>query len=425
MVNPDWSAGTSSMTVSSGRECKLVPAPSLEELMGPDSIYHQLVELEHEINYKIARKQAQMADALFRTVKIKRTLKVLVSHTVEDEQDRRIALDKQPESGGKPEDSLSRNDNPEMSSNNCSWTLRIEGKLGATGRANSKVPSEPFQHYLKSLIVQIGDTITPSAENNTVEWVKGPSTVPLTDGFEIKRRITDSHDKDDIPVKIFLRLDERPERYRPSPQLAPLINDKPLISKPAAILAIWQYVKSLKLQESDEKKTVRCDETLKQLFDCSSFSFSELAHRLAAHLLPASPLTIDYIISRGRSGGGRTWEFELEVEDPTKNRPSLSSPSLLAQQREIGMLEHRLHEVDLALRATTIQEQLMRRMAEDPLKCIQRLMEAQCADQQVVAGEPPLTMADLIRSSNFNTEDMERAVSLFWSTTRSTGSNGR
>jgi hypothetical protein len=44
-------------------------------------------------------------------------------------------------------------------------------------------------------------------------------------------------------------------------------------------------------------------------------------------------------------------------------------------------------------------------------------MEAQCADQEAVLGEPAITVDDLAHASNFDTEEIERAVSLFTSYT--------
>lgn len=376
-----------------------------------ESTYQKLVELERELDYKISRKQTQIADAAFKVFKVKRTLRIVISHTTENQS---VAWGASvPPPPGEPP----------------SWTLRIEGRLeGPTTRAN-RTPSKPFSHYIRSLVVEMQpakggnaaeavakldtsdnpDKPPPHSSPDIVEWIKGPGTAE-TEGFEIHR--TGSRD---VACKIVIRLDEQPERFRPSSELAAILVGRELASKPAAVLAIWQYVKVHKLQESDEKKQVRCDATLERLFGAPSVSFSEIPRRLEPHLLPPEPLVLEHSVRMdlGAEGGSTAWDWELDVDDPGKVRPMAAA--VVAQQREIGMLEHRLHDVGTALRAAAIHERLLRAFAEDPVGCMQRLMDAQCADQEIAAGEPPITVDDVFRAANFDNEDVERAIALFCS----------
>lgn len=417
----------------------------MEELMGSaKSTYQKLIELERELDYKISRKQTQIADAAFKVFKVKRTLRIVISHTTEN-QGITWGGDETTGNGGAGSSAAPPSEPP-------SWTLRVEGRLeGPNARAN-RAPSKPFSHYIRSLVVEMqptqkenanaishvtsamDDDGSPAGEANSmapsttatttttaaatpaslnqvglVEWVKGPGTAE-TEGFEIHRT-----GNRDITCKIVIRLDEQPERFRPSPELSTILIDRDLVSKPAAVLAIWQYVKVHKLQESDEKKQVRCDSTLERLFGAPSVSFSEIPRKLEPHLLPPEPLVLEYIVRMdlGAEGGSAAWDWELDVDDPSKVRPMAAA--VVAQQREIGMLEHRLHDVGTALRAAAIHERLLRAFAEDPVGCMQRLMDAQCADQEIAAGEPPITVDDVSRSANFDNEDVERAISLFCS----------
>lgn len=357
--------------------------------MGSDSIYHKLVELEREMDYKISRKQTQIADAAFKVAKVKRTLKIFVSHTTNNQ--RAETGDTEMETGGEPP----------------SWTVRIEGRVDHPGRASRASPKS-FLHYIKSLVAQLGSaSSTEAITADTVEWVKGPTTLEGSDGFEIKRR-----GGTDVPIKIVIKLDDQPERYRSSAELSRIVLDKELVTKPAAVLAIWQYVKTHKLQESDEKKMVRCDETLRDLFEATTISFTDIPKKLEPHLLPAEPLVLEYMVTMERAGGV-VWEFDVDVDDPGKVRPTAAN--IVAQQREIGLLEHRIHEVGNALKAAAIHERILRYLAQDPLGCIRRLMDAQCADQLVATGEPPITVDDLFRSANFDTEEVEKAIALFCS----------
>lgn len=291
-------------------------------------------------------------------------------------------------------------DTGEEAKDPCSWTLRLEGQLENAGR-NSKVNPKPLSHYISSVIFQLGK------EDDVVEWTKGPGTLE-TEGFEIRRC-----GNVNVPVKIVLVLDEQPKRFKPSTELVRVLEkEKDVVSKPAAVLAVWQYVKVHKLQESDEKKMVRCDETLQSVFKIQQMSFSDIPKLIEPHLLPLKPIVLDYLVSMDQSEDSLTWELEIEVDDPGKIRPIAAN--IVAQQREIGLLEHRIHEVSNALKAAAIHERILRFFAADPLQCIGRLMDAQCADQKVVSGESSsITVNDLYRASTFDNEEFEKAIALY------------
>lgn len=286
-----------------------------------------------------------------------------------------------------------------------SWTLRLDARLEAYGR-QGKTSHRAFSTFLRSLVIQLGDGRRPE---DLIEWHKTAAT-PETDGFEVRRAGTT-----DVPAKILLTLDYQPERFRLSPPLAHVV-DLELATKPQVVLALWQYIKLHKLQESDEKKVVNNDDTLRALFACDKMSFSEIPARLEPHLLPPEPIELEYLVAVERPEGSAIWDIDVEIDDPSKPRPI--SANLVAQQREISLLEQRISEVSTALRAATVHEHLLLQFAEDPVGCIRRLMAAQCADLEVAAGEPAITLSDLERARNFDTEEIERAVTLFVNSTK-------
>lgn len=62
-----------------------------------------------------------------------------------------------------------------------------------------------------------------------------------------------------INVKILLSLDNAPEKYKVSPDLAKLL-DIHTETKPTIIIALWQYIKANKLQDQMDKRMITCDE---------------------------------------------------------------------------------------------------------------------------------------------------------------------
>lgn len=256
-----------------------------------------------------------------------------------------------------------------------------------------------FSTFFKSVIVQLG------LEDDMVEWHKTKDT-PESDGFEIKRMGTN-----DLNARIYLKLDYQPEKYRPSPALAAIL-DLELVTKPAAILAVWQYIKMHKLQESDEKKIISNDALLKNVFKCDKMTFSEIPLRIDSHLLPPESIELEYLISLDRLEGSSTWEVEVEIDDMTKPRPVAAN--VMSQQREIGLLDQKIHECSLALKGSLINLKVLEEFASDPIACIHKLMEAHVRDQEIVSGhEPHITLGDLLKPGTFDTEEMEKTIALF------------
>lgn len=384
---------------------------------GSYEVYQRLLDFERELDWKIVRKQTQIADAAFKVSKVKRTLKVYVSHQAENQPSFGMAT------------------TPETPP---SWTLRIDARIESYGR-QGRSATRPFSHFLRSVVVEMGDAggdegmdmDTDEGEGedkhkdkddkreqrgarrgaaSVVEWNK-TATTGETDGFEIRRI-----GAVDVPVRILLRLDYQPERFRLSPELASVV-DLELATRPQVVLALWQYIKLHRLQESEERKVVNNDATLQRLFGVEKMTFSEIPARLDPHLLPPEPIELHYVVAVGRVEGSAIWDIDVELDDPAKPRPI--SANLVAQQREIALLEQKIAEVMTALRASAVHERVLRSFARDPVECVRKLVAAQCADVEVALGEPSITLDDLSRAQNFDSEDIERAVSLFVASTKS------
>lgn len=90
---------------------------------------------------------------------------------------------------------------------------------------------------------------------NFVEWHKSPNQADV-DGFEIKR-----HGDENVKVKVILHLDNSPERFKLSPELAEVLCVD-VETRPGIMLALWQYIKFHQLQDPEEKRNINCDQKL-------------------------------------------------------------------------------------------------------------------------------------------------------------------
>ena len=317
------------------------------------------------------------------------------------------------------------------STESSAWILRVEGRLetpaptasnsssnlpsASSSRSKMPVPGAPntkFSHFLKSLLVEHG--------SETVEWTRqGALNTPAVncDGFEIKRPCQDPSSLGDLEFKIHLQFNFAPERFKLAPELAALLgnNSSQLVTKPAIVLALWQYIKLHKLQESDEKKIINNDAALQKLFKCAKMSFSDIPVLMEPFLLPPEPLVIPFRLRSDQdlSVSPVVLEVEVEVDDPKQGPPrSLLPPSTA---RDLAFHESRIRELLDAMHASRNNCALLQAFAQDPLATAQRLLQATCRDYETILGDVPVTLDELRRSEFYQSEAIEQAVSEFLS----------
>jgi SWI/SNF-related matrix-associated actin-dependent regulator of chromatin subfamily D len=97
-----------------------------------------------------------------------------------------------------------------------------------------------------------------------IEWKKQAGAADF-DCLEFERK-----GDENLNVTINLVRDELPERFRLSQALSQTL-DAEEADRAEVVMGIWEYVKAMGLQEDEEKRSVRCDDRLRQV-SCSQFS---------------------------------------------------------------------------------------------------------------------------------------------------------
>ncbi|XP_030402482.1 SWI/SNF-related matrix-associated actin-dependent regulator of chromatin subfamily D member 3 isoform X4 [Gopherus evgoodei] len=213
----------------------------------------------------------------------------------------------------------------------ASWELRVEGKL----LDDLSKQKRKFSSFFKSLVIEL-DKDLYGPDNHLVEWHRTPTTQE-TDGFQVKR-------PGDVSVRctLLLMLDYQPPQFKLDPRLARLLGIHTQ-TRSAIIQALWQYIKTNKLQDSHDKEYINCDKYFQQIFDCPRLKFSEIPQRLTNLLLPPDPIVINHIISVDPNDQKKTacYDIDVEVEDPLKGQMSSFLLST-ANQQEITALDNKV-----------------------------------------------------------------------------------
>jgi len=252
---------------------KTIP-PKIESLIPESKLYTQLHEFEKKMDATIMRKRLDIQEAMSKPIKTKKTLRIFISNTA----------------SGQNNDIMNINEISLENTSTPSWILKIEGKLldNSAGKKSNQVEKK-FSSFVKRVIVQLDRDQTLYPEGNMIEWNKNPGQ-PEIDGFEIKRT-----GDTDVNAKIIIEMDYAPHKYKLSEDLANLLDIK-LDTKPNVVMALWQYIKYHKLQDSDDKRIINNNEELKKIFKVNQMTFPQMPEFINQHLLPPDPIIIDYKI---------------------------------------------------------------------------------------------------------------------------------
>ncbi|KAE9415323.1 hypothetical protein Angca_007658, partial [Angiostrongylus cantonensis] len=147
----------------------------IRELVPESQAYMDLLAFEQKLDATITRKKLDIQESLKRPQKVKKRLRIYISHT--------FIAGKEPEKEGE-EGSVPM------------WELRVEGRLiedqvnGSTAASGHSTPApaarplpkKKFSSFFKSLVIELDKDIY-GPDNHLVEWHRTPTTNE-TDGFQ-------------------------------------------------------------------------------------------------------------------------------------------------------------------------------------------------------------------------------------------------
>ncbi|CAN7998569.1 unnamed protein product, partial [Ixodes pacificus] len=344
---------------------KILPQ-RVRDLVPESQAYMDLLAFERKLDFTIMRKRLDIQEALKRPMKQKRKLRIFISNTFYP---------------GKPEGETGEE------ATVPSWELRVEGRLlddpNAPKADQSKVKRK-FSSFFKSLVIEL-DKDLYGPDNHLVEWHRTPTTTE-TDGFQVKR----PGDKN-VRCTILLLLDYQPLQFKLDPRLARLLGIHTQ-TRPVIIAALWQYIKTHKLQDPHEREYINCDKYLEQIFQCARMKFAEIPQRLHQLLHPPDPIVINHVISVEGPDTKKTacYDIDVEVDDPLKSQMNNFILST-ANQQEIQVLDNKIHETVETINQLKTNREFFLSFAKDPQQFINKWLISQMRDLKTmtdVVGNP-------------------------------------
>lgn len=354
--------------------------------------YRDLRETEKRLDHVMARKRLELQDTYTRNVKRQRTMRIWISNTAMH----------QPWQANPDEGSFTFEAEGEPS-----YSVRVEGRLleereddilndtddeDEDGQVKSlskaKLPSKHLTHFFKSINVEFDKTRTSSGDPNyQVSWTKGANNSSELDYIQFQRKSDEN-----LNVTVCLARDEQPERFRLSQALAATL-DMEEADRPEVVMGIWDYVKAMGLQEDEERRTIRCDERLRQIFNTETLFFPQAAERIIPHLHPLPPIRLPYTIRVDEAFHSNpeptVYDIQVTIEDPL--RPLIfkmtQNPEHQAALRQINRIDDELAVLVQAILHHKSRHAFFKSMSEDPKKFMDRWMTSQKKDLSVLLAE--------------------------------------
>ncbi|XP_046552101.1 SWI/SNF-related matrix-associated actin-dependent regulator of chromatin subfamily D member 1-like isoform X2 [Haliotis rubra] len=333
---------------------KILPQ-RVRDLVPESQAYMDLLAFERKLDATIMRKRLDIQEALKRPMKQKRKLRIFISNTFYPP---------------KPEGEDGEESVP-------SWELRVEGRLledSATAKlSDANKVKRKFSSFFKSLVIEL-DKDLYGPDNHLVEWHRTPNTQE-TDGFQVKRP-----GDQNVKCTVLLMLDYQPMQFKLDPRLARLLGIHTQ-TRPVIINALWQYIKTHKLQDEHEREYINCDRYLEQIFECKRMKFAEIPAKLHPLLMPPDPIVINHIITVEGPDAKKTacYDIDVEVDDTLKQQMNSFLLSTQSQQ-EIASLDNKIHETVETINQLKTNREFFLSFAKDPQEFINNWLISQTRD---------------------------------------------
>ncbi|EDR09451.1 uncharacterized protein LACBIDRAFT_319065 [Laccaria bicolor S238N-H82] len=348
-------------------------------------MYQDLVETERKLDWTMMRKKVEVQDALARNPTTTRTLRLFLSHTVSGQL-------WQTGGGGADETPMA---NFETGEGIPAWAFEIEGR----------VLERKFSTLIKRMVVELDRDPTLYPDGNIVEWPRAPGAHnPAMDGFTIRRT-------GDQPTKI------RVVMY--VPELGNILGIKE-DSRIGVIQTFWNYIKLQGLQDKVDRRLVRADDKLRQIFGTDTIPFQKIPDLVNRYLVAPDPIILHYMVNPSLPPPDRpsAYDVEVKMEDTAlRSRMAVMVQSNKESSQALSKLDEECAMLAQSLHNSHVKRTFLQSFAEDPALFIQTWLESQSRDLENIIGSGPtegltVRQEELKRSEFFQLPWVEEAVAI-------------
>ncbi|KAF6832499.1 SWI/SNF and RSC complexes subunit ssr3 [Colletotrichum musicola] len=366
--------------------------------------YKELRDFERRLDATMTRKRLDIVEAVGRTAKRYKTLRIWISNTVEDQawQGNGLSVDSfdftpsaEPSYRVKIEGRMLDDGQDELSEE----IKQNEDRMDEDGAPGSRRPSSApaaqkhrFSHFFKALNIDFDRSRSRAASDQTVEWKKQPSQ-NMTAGADFDEFTFKRSGDENMNITINLHRQEDPERYLLSPELADIV-DMTAASRQDAVRAVWEYIKMMGLQEDEEKRNFRCDELLRKIVNGNEVGMiPSLNDYIQPHLRPLPPVSLPYTVRVDeefhKDPQPTVYDVRVAVDEPLRSKlvPFVTNPAYASALKEVASMDEHLATLVSAIASSKAKHSFFTSMSQDPANFVRNWISSQKRDLEVIMGE--------------------------------------
>lgn len=245
-------------------------------------------------------------------------------------------------------------------------------------------------------------------DQHLVEWHRDRQSNE-TDGFQVKR----TGDRDVRCTMLFM-INHDPPKCKLEPRLARLLALH-TGTRPQVLYGLWQYIRTHRLQDPQERDVINLDPYLKQIFGANQIKFTEIPARLNPLLQSPDPIIIHHRIRCDPVDPKRQAMYDLDVEIDDISNPNFRNFLTSTNHSEdLSKLDHQVFEIIDQLKQVRNKHEFFDEFSNNPQQFIDKWLTSQSVDLKCIQGEPSKP-SDEERKASFYKEDwMDEAVSRFF-----------
>ena len=357
------------------------------ELLPESALYTKLLDFEAKIDAAMEKKKIEIQEGVRVRCPphVQKTLRVYVFNTFSSQT---------------KVDSLSE----KKSAEEASWSLKIIGRIleddkdpAVAGTSQATSPSYPkFSAFFKRITIYLDQSLCP--DDHVIVWESALSSTQQ-DGFEVRRK----GDKE-FTARIKIEMNYTPEKFLLSIQLSELLGIK-VETHPRIVAALWDYIKSRKLQSPNDPLFFMCDPPLKRVFGEEKMEFKMAVAKLSHHLTRPQPIQLEHRIKLSGDCLEGISCYDIQVDVPFTLEKDMSALLAMANSESNKQIE----AYDEQIRASfkNLHEHRRRRafflsFSESPEEFVNAFIASQCKELNLASGDANHKAEKKIRSELYN-----------------------
>lgn len=333
-------------------------------------LYRRAVALESKMDYYLQRAQLRLSASNARPERRALTSPRILRFTVSNSHEGQPLVD------GRPDPQAT------ISGKEPGWSVRLSGRLlDSHGNVVTGTGTRKMSSFFKTIAVQLDRTEFPTQWN--ISWTRPPSSDDV-DTFTFTQK---SRRESIVNVYLFpITHPSQTETFSPAPILRQSLNLLlPRYTRKEMMLAFWRYIRDHSLQDPTRKSNVRCDETLRGLFDVDCFEYDNLAQLIQPYLFTSDPIHIPYQIRFCKDARDAEVVLDIPVEVDLHPHPHINLNANHAKIAEWNKFQ--TEHLD-RIRTKKRKHDFYCDFASDPLFFMQEWLQSQHRDHAIISKPP-------------------------------------